>query len=270
MIRINKVSTISKVGYAWTILSTITIIILFLSFYSPFWLYGTITIDGISEETSFATFRRCNYPEFNSITKTYYIQKGCGRYISIEAIPSKYWQISTISISLSLFISFCIICFLIPFVFVPNIITRNGALICGLFQVFCGILTFTSCLIYPMGWDTNEVTEACGRKSKSFDLGTCTLGWAFFTTLFSSVFFLICGLLSIKSVQIKEFEYQGSNEPLTNNTYFTGSSISCSTKSSTTRRIEAAQHGITSRDEINKSFRMKMIGQSSKPSFIDV
>uniref|UniRef100_A0A0K0FVE1 Lipoma HMGIC fusion partner-like protein n=1 Tax=Strongyloides venezuelensis TaxID=75913 RepID=A0A0K0FVE1_STRVS len=266
----NKEFSISKVGYVWTALSTIITFLLFLSFYSPFWLLGTITIDGISEDTSFATFRRCNYPEYNSTAEKYYIRRECGRYISLEAIPSKFWQMSTIFISLSIFISFCIICFLIPFVFVPNIITRNGALICGLFQVFCGILTFSSCLVYPIGWDTNEVLEACGRKSTSFKLGTCKLGWSFFTTVLSSIVLLICGLLSIKSVNVKRLEYGGSNEPLTSNTYFTGSSISCSTKSSTTRRIEAAQHGITSNDGTNKSFRMKMIGQSTKPSYIDV
>uniref|UniRef100_A0A0N4Z5Y7 Lipoma HMGIC fusion partner-like protein n=1 Tax=Parastrongyloides trichosuri TaxID=131310 RepID=A0A0N4Z5Y7_PARTI len=274
MIRINKESYISKIGYVWTGISSLATFTLFASFYSPYWIIGSININNQTEETSFATFRRCNYPEYNSTTEMYYIRKECGRYISLESIPSKYWQLSTISISLSLFISFCIICFLIPFMFVPNIITRNGALICGLFQVLSGILAFSSCMVYPMGWDNTEIVEACGKKSNKFVLGTCKLGWAFFATIISSIVLLLCGLLSIKSVNEREFEYQGSNEPLTNavNVHFTGSNASSSTRSSTTKRIEAARLGITKGrgNNDNKSFRMKMIGQQLKPSFIDV
>lgn len=52
------------------------------------------------------------------------------------------------------------------------------------------------CLIYPDGWDAPEVKRMCGERTDKYQLGNCTVRWAYILALISIMDALILSFLA--------------------------------------------------------------------------
>ncbi|MGH0128899.1 UNVERIFIED_CONTAM: hypothetical protein FKN15_028646 [Acipenser sinensis] len=52
------------------------------------------------------------------------------------------------------------------------------------------------CLIYPDGWDSDEVKRMCGDKTDKYTLGACTVRWAYILTIIAILDALILSFLA--------------------------------------------------------------------------
>lgn len=52
------------------------------------------------------------------------------------------------------------------------------------------------CLIYPDGWDSNEVRRMCGDKTDKYTLGACTVRWAYILCIIGILDALILSFLA--------------------------------------------------------------------------
>ena len=144
-------------------------------------------------------FRRCNYLAKKAFTNTYSVRQECGRYKRFNDIPSTAWQGSTIMLGIACgilvlisLISLLAICF-------QDIITKHTARVCGLFQTLAAFFLVVSCVIFPFGWDSVEVRQACGENAKNYELGKCRIGWAAFLVAAGTVATFVCSCLSMKA-----------------------------------------------------------------------
>ncbi|KAE9553742.1 hypothetical protein FO519_003052 [Halicephalobus sp. NKZ332] len=188
---------LSVVGYYWVILSFISSICVLVGFYMPYWISGYLDLNGKKEEVYFGSFRRCNYPTYDIETKQFRIENLCGRYATFSDIPSVYWQISTVSVALGGILALILTFILIPACCLKNIISKNTAIMVGLLQVVAAVLVAIGCVLYPLGWDNQEVLDACGSMSGRYILGECQIGWAYILMLAGSGLLITCGALSI-------------------------------------------------------------------------
>ena len=62
-----------------------------------------------------------------------------------------------------------------------------------------GFLLAISCGIYPSGWGSNAVKQACGKDADFYEIGHCRLGWAFFIFVIGISLAFICSGLSLRA-----------------------------------------------------------------------
>ncbi|CAB1313344.1 unnamed protein product [Coregonus sp. 'balchen'] len=42
-----------------------------------------------------------------------------------------------------------------------------------------GVCLVMGCIIYPDGWDSDEVRRMCGEQTDKYSLGACSMRWAY-------------------------------------------------------------------------------------------
>ncbi|KAM4664333.1 LHFPL tetraspan subfamily member 1 protein-like isoform 1-T1 [Discoglossus pictus] len=170
-------SSLTLPGVIWALLSFLSAAVSCTSFFMPYWLFG----HQMGKPVSFSTFRRCTYPA-QVEEKNFVMVEQCGRYASFGAIPSLSWQICTLVtgtgcallllVSLTAVLGCCI----------EDLISRMTGRVQGAMQFVGGLLISSGCALYPLGWNSPEIQQACGNASSQFQLGTCRLGWAYYCT----------------------------------------------------------------------------------------
>jgi len=116
-------------------------------------------------------------------------------------IPSLSWQITTILIgvgaSASLLVSFTILygCCL------SGVITQSTAKVLGWIQFIAALLTMIGGAVYPLGWTSREVKDAC-EHSNIYQLGNCRLSLSSFMLISGTVTLLLCFILSFKASKV--------------------------------------------------------------------
>uniref|UniRef100_A0A914Y2T7 Uncharacterized protein n=1 Tax=Panagrolaimus superbus TaxID=310955 RepID=A0A914Y2T7_9BILA len=134
---------------------------------------------------------------FEDELKQFRIEELCGRYSGFNDIPSIYWQVSTCLIAFGCLLTTTLTLILIPSCCFKHIVSKNSAIIIGLLQAVAAVCVSCGCLLYPLGWDNQEVRDACGPLSGRYFLGECQVGWAYICMLIGSALLLTCGALSI-------------------------------------------------------------------------
>lgn len=89
-----------------------------------------------------------------------------------------------------------------------------------------GTCMVIGCMIYPDGWDSDEVKRMCGQRTDKYTLGNCTVRWAYILAIISIMDSLVLSLVafSLGSRQDKllpeDFQVEekgtGAVEPLSN------------------------------------------------------
>ncbi|KAM5146879.1 LHFPL tetraspan subfamily member 1 protein [Mantella aurantiaca] len=185
-------SSLTVLGTLWAILSFLSAATSCTSFFMPYWLYGF----QMGKPVSFSTFRRCTYP-IQRDERNMVMLEECGRYASFSAIPSLSWQICTLVTGIG-----CALLLLVSITSVlgcciGDLISRMAGRFYGATQFIGGLLISSGCALYPLGWNSPEIQQACGNTSSQFQLGTCKLGWAYYCTGGgAAVTMLICTWLS--------------------------------------------------------------------------
>lgn len=52
------------------------------------------------------------------------------------------------------------------------------------------------CMIYPDGWDSEQVKRMCGQRTDKYTLGNCTVRWAYILAIISIMDSLILSFLA--------------------------------------------------------------------------
>ncbi|KAH9493062.1 LHFPL tetraspan sub member 6 protein [Bulinus truncatus] len=190
------------VGKLWIVTSLAASLAASVGYYFPYWLEG-FYIDGAHARHPmyFGAFRRCSYPQFRG--ENVVIVDECGRYTTFEDIPSLYWQISTVTVGTGACLSLLISLTAVVTLCVSDIITVRVARLTGVVQLFAGLLIAGGLAVYPNGWDTIQVRQACGGTSGVYCLGGCSLGWAFYLSAAGGGVTILCSTLACHSYKNK-------------------------------------------------------------------
>ncbi|EUB58076.1 Lipoma HMGIC fusion partner [Echinococcus granulosus] len=150
----------------------------------PYWLRGSfkVTIWTPNATTRLLTshvglFRRCVYPTYSpSMQSTandsgIALQSNCGHY-SFADIPHFAWKIGLVTLAVSCVILFFITFFLFVSGFSISILANSC--VCKLCQfgfLVSGLLVAFTCIMYPIGWKTNEeARQICGASVGAFNI----------------------------------------------------------------------------------------------------
>ncbi|XP_019646594.1 PREDICTED: lipoma HMGIC fusion partner-like [Branchiostoma belcheri] len=195
-------ASLSNCGIVWSFLSLCSTGLCCAGFYLPYWLEGNT----LGKPAYFGTFRRCNYPAPGKEGDPYVVEE-CGRYATFYDIPSMSWQICTVLVGIG-----CGFMILISFTAllaccVDELITSRIARAAGWFQVFAAILVAAGVVLYPNGWSSVEVQQACGNLSRAYALGTCKMSWSYYITIGGSLLTFLCSGLSYNAARTKNVHY---------------------------------------------------------------
>ena len=63
-------------------------------------------------------------------------------------------------------------------------------------NLFSGVLLFLGCVIYPLGWSSDEVQRICGLSSGQFNAGSCNVRWAYILAIIGIVDVIVLAILA--------------------------------------------------------------------------
>ncbi|CAJ0564341.1 unnamed protein product, partial [Mesorhabditis spiculigera] len=189
-------SGLSGIGFAWTMLSCIATALIIVAVLSPEWLIGKVVVDNHHMPAYFGAYKRCNYAVYDRTTKKVTLVKECGIYESFAAMPSLYWQLAAVSAFSGAALSLMLVLLLIPSMCLREVVTHGTAPVVGFFQIIAAILLSTAGVLYPFGWDSQEVRDACGDQADKFNPGACQVGKAFKSMCLGAGMLVLCCLLS--------------------------------------------------------------------------
>ncbi|KAK3094778.1 hypothetical protein FSP39_006138 [Pinctada imbricata] len=172
----------------------------------PYWLRGSLP-DLQDAATYFGVFRRCNFP-YESEGKIL-LREECGRYSSFLDIPSLWWQIGTLTIGVGCCLAVLIAITAVLAICIQDIVSPKIAKVAGVLQLCAALLIGGGVAIYPNGWNSQEVQQACGSTSGPYILGECSLYWAFYVTGSCAGTILIMSFLACHAARRKN----GRNNP---------------------------------------------------------
>lgn len=182
---------LSGVGVFWAFSSLLAALAASVGFYMPFWLRGYMG----EMPVYFGVFRRCNYPRMNEYGNLVMVEE-CGRYSTFGDIPSLSWQIGTLTIGVGCGLAMLVSLTAILAVCIQGIVSPTIARVAGILQLCAGLLIGAGVGIYPNGWDSSEVQQACGYTSQPYYMGECTLFWSFYLTAAGAAVTLIGSAMS--------------------------------------------------------------------------
>ncbi|XP_037655602.1 LHFPL tetraspan subfamily member 6 protein isoform X1 [Choloepus didactylus] len=168
-------SSLTCTGLVWALLSFLCAAASCVGFFMPYWLWGS----QLGKPVSFGTFRRCSYPVHDESRQVMVMVEECGRYASFRGIPSAEWRICAVVTGLGCGLLLLVALAALMGCCVSELISRTVGRVAGGIQFLGGLLIGAGCALYPLGWDSEEVRQACGYASGQFDLGTCEVGWAY-------------------------------------------------------------------------------------------
>lgn len=171
-----------SIGVLWAVFSMSFAIINVIVFVQPQWLGDTELSRGTGY---FGLWKSCRL-----------LQDGqdllCqGKLNDLTTIHTTAFKVSTIFVALStIMILLCILTMLMFFFAHPCTVFQ----ICGWLQFTCAICLLSGVLIFPAGWDSPAVKEVCGPEASSYNVGQCSIRWAYILAIIGVV---DCFVLSI-------------------------------------------------------------------------
>lgn len=87
--------------------------------------------------------------------------------------------------------------------------------ICNLhFFLFSAIFLFLACVIYPSGWDNEELRKICGDNSGRYRMGDCNMRWAYILAILgifdAAILAVLAFFLASKRAKIEMYTSSGA------------------------------------------------------------
>ncbi|XP_061423316.1 LHFPL tetraspan subfamily member 5 protein-like, partial [Lethenteron reissneri] len=163
----NYVRNARAVGVLWAIFTICFAILNVVSFIQPFWI-------GDSVDTPQAGyFGLFSYCIGNSLTREMVCS---GSFMDFSAVPSSAFKTAGFFIGISmLLVIACLVCFSLFFFCTSATVYK----VCAWMQLTSAALLVLGCMIYPDGWDADEVRRLCGDNTGKYTLGACTVRYAY-------------------------------------------------------------------------------------------
>lgn len=178
----------------WTLLSIVAAFSELIAFMSTDWLVGFPRTPEETYRPTLGIYGRCiRLPQ---------LRRGvlCGPYaVHFSEIASRFWQATSIFLAAGIlllsavaFISVFSMCF-------QSIMKKSIFNVCGLLQAIAGLFLILGLMLYPAGWGSDKVQGYCGPDASAYQLGLCSMGWAFYTALGGTVLTFICAVFSAQA-----------------------------------------------------------------------
>ncbi|CAG5132068.1 unnamed protein product [Candidula unifasciata] len=197
--------SVTCIGKLWALTSFVASVACAVGYYFPYWLEGFyVTDNGELVPMYFGVFRRCAYPRLGADGRVEIVNE-CGIYSSFTDIPSLYWQISTVTVGAGTCLALLLSLTSLVCLCVRDIITVKVARTGGVLQLLAGLSVGAGVAIYPHGWDSTQVVQACGHRSSSYYPGDCSLYWAFYTTAAGAGLTILCSTVTCQAFKQKPY-----------------------------------------------------------------
>ncbi|XP_073681672.1 LHFPL tetraspan subfamily member 5 protein [Garra rufa] len=169
----NYVRNARAVGVLWTIFTICFAIICVVVFIQPYWIGDSVDTP---QSGYFGLFHYCIG---NPITGELVCK---GSALDFGSIPSGAFKTAMFFVGISLLLIVgTIVCFSLFF------FCNSGSVykICAWMQLAAATCMVIGCMIYPDGWDSEEVKRMCGQRTDKYTLGNCTVRWAYILAIIS-------------------------------------------------------------------------------------
>ncbi|XP_069621205.1 LHFPL tetraspan subfamily member 3 protein isoform X2 [Ranitomeya imitator] len=180
----NYIRNSRAIGVLWAIFTICFAIVNIVCFIQPYWIG-----DGVDTPQAgyFGLFHYCIGSGFSKeLTCT-------GSFTDFSSIPSGAFKAASFFIGLSMtLIIGCIVSFVL--FFFCN--TATVYKICAWMQLSSAACLVLGCMIFPDGWDADEVRRMCGEKTDKYSLGACSVRWAYILAIIGILDALILSFLA--------------------------------------------------------------------------
>ncbi|KAM5236426.1 LHFPL tetraspan subfamily member 3 protein [Ctenodactylus gundi] len=180
----NYVRNSRAIGVLWAIFTICFAIVNVVCFIQPYWIG-----DGVDTPQAgyFGLFHYCIGNGFSR-------ELTCrGSFTDFSTLPSGAFKAASFFIGLSMMLIIaCIVCFTL--FFFCN--TATVYKICAWMQLTSAACLVLGCMIFPDGWDSDEVKRMCGEKTDKYTLGACSVRWAYILAIIGILDALILSFLA--------------------------------------------------------------------------
>ncbi|KAM6146727.1 LHFPL tetraspan subfamily member 3 protein [Phoenicopterus ruber ruber] len=180
----NYVRNSRAIGVLWAIFTICFAIVNVVCFIQPYWIG-----DGVDTPQAgyFGLFHYCIGNGFSR-------ELTCrGSFTDFSSLPSGAFKAASFFIGLSMMLIIaCIVCFIL--FFFCN--TATVYKICAWMQLTSAACLVLGCMIFPDGWDSDEVKRMCGEKTDKYTLGACSVRWAYILAIIGILDALILSFLA--------------------------------------------------------------------------
>ncbi|XP_029550847.1 LHFPL tetraspan subfamily member 5 protein isoform X2 [Salmo trutta] len=174
----NYVRNARAVGVLWTIFTICFAILVMVVFIQPYWIGDSVNTP---QAGYFGLFHYCIG---NALTGELICK---GSALDFGSIPSGAFKTAMFFVGISmLLVVGSIVCFSLFFFCNAGSVYK----ICAWMQLA------SCCMIYPDGWDSEEVKRMCGQRTDKYTLGNCTVRWAYILAIISIMDSLILSFLA--------------------------------------------------------------------------
>lgn len=171
-----------SIGVLWAVFTMSFAIIDVIVFVQPQWLGDTELSRGTGY---FGLWKSCRLLQDGQDLLCH------GRLNDPSSIHITAFKISTLFVAISaLMILICIVSMLAFFFAHPCTVFK----LCGWLQFICAVCLLSGVLIFPAGWDSPAVKEVCGPEASGYNVGQCSIRWAYILAIIGVV---DCFVLSI-------------------------------------------------------------------------
>ncbi|XP_070763132.1 LHFPL tetraspan subfamily member 3 protein-like [Enoplosus armatus] len=180
----NYVRNSRVIGLLWAIFTILFGIVNVTIFSQPYWIG-----DGVDTPQA-GYFGLFHYCVGDGIARELACQ---GSFTEFSAIPSSAFKAASFFIGMSMMLVVtCIGCFSLFFLLSTSTVYK----ICGWMQAASGVCLVLGCMIYPDGWDSDEVRRMCGEQTDKYSLGACSVRWAYILAIMGILDALILSFLA--------------------------------------------------------------------------
>ncbi|MEQ2158507.1 LHFPL tetraspan subfamily member 5 protein [Goodea atripinnis] len=182
----NYVRNARAVGVMWQVLTITFAVITVVVFIQPYWIGDSVNTP---QAGYFGLFHYCIG---NALTSELTCK---GSALDFGSIPSGAFKTAMFFVGISmLLIVGSIVCFSLFFFCNAGSVYK----ICAWMQLASSERTcmVIGCMIYPDGWDSEEVKRMCGQRTDKYTLGNCTVRWAYILAIISIMDSLILSFLA--------------------------------------------------------------------------
>ncbi|XP_062239384.1 LHFPL tetraspan subfamily member 3 protein isoform X2 [Platichthys flesus] len=180
----NYVRNSRAIGVLWAIFTILFAIVNVVCFIQPYWIG-----DGVDTPQA-GYFGLFHYCIGNGLSRDLTCK---GSFTEFSSIPSGAFKAASFFIGMSMVLVLtCISCFLLFFFCSTGTVYK----ICGWMQLSAGTSLILGCMIYPDGWDSDEVKRMCGEQTDKYTLGACSVRWAYILAIMGIMDALILSFLA--------------------------------------------------------------------------
>lgn len=195
----------------WTLLTIATTLAMVAAVITPNWLIGAPRKPGLrtKQHSDFNEneFFSPTLGIYNRCTKLHKINQlfpdNCAPFVTSFGMHSEefpnFWKAALVFFACGLALMIFTVFTSLLGCCIRSIVRKSIFTISGTIQAIAGLLYILGLVLYPAGWGSRRVQHICGEKAEPYVFGDCTLGWAFYLAIGSTIITFLCSVLSVQA-----------------------------------------------------------------------